>query len=193
MAGPRILAFAASLREASFNRKLVAIAAQGARAAGAEVTLLDLRDLPMPIYDGDLEKQQGLPANAKAFKRLLIEHHGLLVASPEYNSQMPALLKNSIDWASRTEPGDTPMLAFRGKVAAVTSASPGALAGLRSQTLVRSLLAYLGMIVVPTQIGVARANEAFDESGRLKDEKQQAAVEALGAEVARMIRALAAS
>ncbi len=193
MAGPRILAFAASLREASFNRKLVAIAAQGARAAGAEVTLLDLRDLPMPIYDGDLEKQQGLPANAKAFKRLLIEHQGLLVASPEYNSQMPALLKNSIDWASRTEPGDTPMLAFRGKVAAVTSASPGALAGLRSQTLVRSLLAYLGMIVVPTQIGVARANEAFDESGRLKDEKQQAAVEALGAEVARMIRALAAS
>lgn len=193
MAGPRILAFAASLRSASFNRKLVAIAAQGARAAGAEVTLLDLRDLPMPIYDGDIEKEQGLPANAKAFKRLLIEHQGLLVASPEYNSQMPALLKNSIDWASRTEPGDTPMLAFRGKVAAVTSASPGALAGLRSQTLVRSLLAYLGMIVVPTQIGVARANEAFDESGRLKDEKQQAAVAALGAEVARMIRALAAS
>ena len=189
----KILAFAASLRTGSYNKRLVAIAAHGARAAGAEVTLLDLRDLPMPIYDGDIEKQQGLPPNAKAFKRLLIEHQGVLVASPEYNSQMPALLKNSIDWASRLEPGDTPMVAFKGKVAGVTSASRGALAGLRSQTMVRSLLSYLGMIVVPTQIGVARAHEAFDESGRLLDEKQHSAVEALGAEVAHMVRALTIS
>lgn len=187
---PKILAFAGSLRTGSFNKKLVRIAAEGARAAGAEVTLLDLRDLPMPIYDGDIEREQGLPPNAKAFKRLLIEHHGVLLATPEYNSQYPAVLKNAIDWASRQEPGDTPLIAFKGKIAAVMSASPGALAALRSQTLVRSLLLYLGMVVVPTQIGIARAGEAFDEAGRLKDGKQQAAIEALGAEAVRYIRDL---
>jgi chromate reductase len=187
---PRILAFAGSLRAGSFNKKLVRIAAEGARAAGAEVTLLDLRDLPMPIYDGDIEREQGLPPNARTFKSLLIDHHGVLLSTPEYNSQYPAVLKNAIDWASRQEPGDTPLMAFKGKIAAVMSASPGALAALRSQTLVRSLLLYLGMVVVPTQIGVARAAEAFDEAGRLKDEKQQAAIEALGAEAVRYVRAL---
>jgi NAD(P)H-dependent FMN reductase len=188
---PRILAFAGSLRAESFNKKLVRIAAGGARAAGAEVTLIDLRDLPMPIYDGDIEKAQGLPPNAKAFKQLLIEHHGVLLSTPEYNSQYPAVLKNAIDWASRPEPGDTPLVAFKGKVAGVMSASPGALAALRSQTLVRSLLLYLGMVVVPIQIGVARAAEAFDATGRLKDEKQHAAIEALAAEVVRYARSLA--
>jgi NAD(P)H-dependent FMN reductase len=189
---PRILAFAGSLRAESYNKKLVRIAAEGARAAGAEVTLLDLRDLPMPIYDGDIEKSQGLPPNAKAFKKLLVEHQGVLLSTPEYNSQYPAVLKNAIDWASRQEPGDTPLMAFKGKVAGVMSASPGALAALRGQALVRALLLYLGMVVVPVQIGIARAGEAFDSSGRLKDENQQAAIEGLGAEVARFVRKLGA-
>ncbi len=188
---PRILVFAGSLRADSFNKKLVRIAAAGAHAAGAETTMLDLRDLPMPIYDGDIEKAQGLPPNAKAFKQLLIEHHGVLLSTPEYNSQYPAVLKNAIDWASRQEPGDTPLMAFKGKIAGVMSASPGALAALRSQMLVRSLLLYLGMVVVPAQIGIARAGEAFDDAGRLKDEKQHAAIEALGAEVVRYARRLA--
>jgi NAD(P)H-dependent FMN reductase len=115
----------------------------------------------------------------------------VLLSTPEYNSQYPAVLKNAIDWASRPEPGDTPLVAFKGKVAGVMSASPGALAALRSQTLVRSLLLYLGMVVVPIQIGVARAAEAFDATGRLKDEKQHAAIEALAAEVVRYARSLA--
>lgn len=189
---PRILAFAGSLRTDSFNKKLVRIAAQGARAAGAEVTEIDLRDFPMPLYDADIEKSQGLPQTAKAFKTLLIEHHGVLLSTPEYNSHYPAVLKNSIDWASRREADETALVAFKGKVAGVISASPGALAALRSQTLVRSLLLYLGMLVVPTQIGVARAGEAFDQSGRLRDESQHAAIEAVGAEVAQFIRKLSA-
>lgn len=187
---PKILAFAGSLRADSYNKKLVRIAAEGARTAGAEVMLLDLRDLPMPIYDGDIEKSQGLPQNAKAFKKLLIEHHGVLLSTPEYNSQYPAVLKNALDWASRQEPGEAPLMAFKGKIAGVMSASPGALAALRSQTLVRALLLYLGMVVVPVQIGIARAAEAFDSSGRLKDEKQRAAIEALGVEVAQFVRKL---
>ena len=120
---PKILAFAGSLRAESWNKKLVLQAANAARDAGADVTLLDLRDLPMPIYDGDIEAQQGLPANARAFKQLLRDHHGVLLSSPEYNSQMPAVLKNAIDWASRLERGDTPLVAFKGKVAGVMSAS----------------------------------------------------------------------
>ena len=125
---------------------------------GGAVLLVDLkllgvglRDFPMPVYDGDIEKSQGLPQSAKAFKTLLIEHHGVLLSTPEYNSHYPAVLKNSIDWASRKEADETPLMAFKGKVAGVMSASPGALAALRSQTLVRSLLLYLGMLVVPTQ------------------------------------------
>jgi chromate reductase, NAD(P)H dehydrogenase (quinone) len=182
---PKLLAFAGSLRTASYNKKLVRIAAEGARAVGAQIMLLDLRELPMPLYDGDIEKEQGLPQNARRFKQLLIEHHGILLSTPEYNSQYPAVLKNAIDWASRREGDEAPLVAFRGKVAGVMSASNGMLAGLRSQTLIRSLLLYLGMVVVPIQIGIARAAEAFDESGRLKDDKQHASIEALGAEVAR--------
>nr|NIO41393.1 FMN reductase [Burkholderiales bacterium] len=116
---PKLLAFAGSLRQASYNRKIVAVAAEGARAAGANVTIIDFRDLPMPIYDGDLEARDGLPKAAKEFKRMLIEHHGVLVSTPEYNSQFPALLKNAFDWASRREGDEQPLVAFRGKIAGV--------------------------------------------------------------------------
>jgi chromate reductase len=190
MSAARILAFAGSLRTASFNKKLVAIAAQGAREAGAEVTLCDLRDLPMPIYDGDDEAEHGLPDNARAFKRLLMEHHGVLIATPEYNSQFPAVLKNAIDWASRRENDEKPLLAFTGKVAGVMSASPGALAGLRGQALLRSQLAYLGMVVVPARVGVGRAGDAFDADGGLKDRKQHQSVQDLGAETVRFVHRL---
>jgi NAD(P)H-dependent FMN reductase len=190
---PKILAFAGSLRTGSFNKKLVRIAAEGAKGAGADVTLIDLRDLPMPIYDGDIEKEQGLPPNAKTFKRLLIEHDGILISTPEYNSQYPAVLKNAIDWASRQEAGEPSMIAFRGKVAAITSVSPGVLGAMRGQMLVRSLLLYLGTVIVPTQIGVSRGADAFDEAGRLKDEKQQAAIQALGAELTSFVRRLSKS
>ena len=122
---PKILALAGSTREGSYNKKLVRVAAAGAQAAGGEVTLVDLRELPMPLYDGDLEAAEGLPPNARILKRLMIAHDGLLISAPEYNSSITAVLKNAIDWASRPEPDEIPLVAFKDKVAALMSASPG--------------------------------------------------------------------
>jgi len=190
MSVPKLLAFAGSLRAESFNRKILAVAAEGARNAGAEVTLIDFRDLPMPIYDGDLEAVHGLPEGARAFKSLLAEHHGVLVATPEYNSQFPALLKNALDWASRREGGEQPLAAFSGKVAGVMSASPGALAGLRGQSLLRAQLAYLGMVVVPDRVGVGGARDAFDAHGKLKDPGQHRLLEQLGAKTVQFVQRL---
>lgn len=184
--GPiRIVAFAGSLRSGSHNRKLIRIAAAGARAAGAQVTDLDLRDVPMPLYDGDIEREHGLPPNAKVFKRLLVENHGMLISSPEYNSAFSAALKNAIDWASRPEPNEPALAAFKGKIAGLMSASPGHLGGVRGLAILRSVLSNIGVVVVPTQMAISRANEAFEEDGSLKDERQQVAIEAIGAEVIR--------
>jgi chromate reductase, NAD(P)H dehydrogenase (quinone) len=177
---PRILAFAGSLRKDSFNKKLVRIAARGAEVAGARVTLLDLRDYPLPVYDGDLEAEQGLPENARTLKRLMIEHDGFLIAAPEYNSSITAVLKNTIDWASRPEPGEAPLAAYRGKGAALMSASPGGLGGLRGLVTVRSILSNIGAYVIPDQTAISKAHEAFAADGTLKDATQQAGIENLG-------------
>ena len=179
----KILAFAGSLRRGSLNKKLVRIAADGARAAGAEVTEIDLRDIPMPLYDGDIEREHGLPPNAKLFKQLLVEHKGILISTPEYNTAVTAVLKNAFDWASRQEPGEPPLLAFRGKVGGLMSASPGNLGGVRSLAMLRALLSHLGVIIVPTQLGIARANEALDANGQLQDERQNEIIRSIGAEV----------
>lgn len=177
MAKPRILAFAGSTRSGSFNKKLIRFAADAARDAGAEVTLLDLRDLPLPLFDGDLEDERGLPENAKKLKTLLRAHDGLLISSPEYNSSITGVLKNAIDWASRAEADDEPpLVCFRGKVAALLSASPGALGGLRGLVHLRAILGNIGVIVLPDQVAVSAAHEAFDESGKLKDPKRAAQV-----------------
>jgi len=177
---PRILAFAGSTRRQSFNKKLVHNAVRGAREAGAEVTLLDLKDLPLPLFDQDLEAEQSMPDNGRKLKKLFIDHHGLLIASPEYNSSVPAVLKNVIDWVSRPAPGEPPLVAFRGKVATLMSASPGAPGGLQGLNHVRSILSNLGVIVLPDQIAVAKAHEAFKPDGSIIDLKQQAGIEALG-------------
>ncbi len=178
---PTLLAFAGSTRTDSFNKKLVRIAVAGARAAGAEVDLIDLRDFPMPLYDGDLEKG-GMPEPARAFKKLLVEHPGFLISSPEYNSSFSGVLKNAIDWASRSENDrEPPLVAFKGKAAMLMSASPGGLGGLRGLASLRPVLSNIGMMVLPDQVAVSRAGEAFDADGRLKDARQQAAVEKLGA------------
>jgi len=181
---PRILAFAGSARTDSFNKKLIRIAVDGARAAGADVTLIDLREYPMPLYDGDCEKEKGVPENGVKLKKLFIEHHGLLISSPEYNSSISPLLKNTIDWVSRPAPGEPPLVAFTGKVAALLSASPGALGGLRGLVTVRSILGNIGVIVLPDQTAVSKAGEAFNSDGSLKDAKQQAGIEKLGATLA---------
>jgi NAD(P)H-dependent FMN reductase len=181
---PKILAFAGSTRTDSFNKKLVKIAAQGARAAGAEATFIDLRDFAMPLFDEDLEGREGLPVGARQFKDLLLAHDGLLIASPEYNSSLTAVLKNAIDWASRPAPGEAPLGCFAGKVAALMSTSPGALGGLRGLVHLRSILGNIKVIVLPDQVAVPKAYEAFDSHGNLKDAKQQASVESLGETVA---------
>jgi len=189
---PRILAFAGSIRRESFNKKLVALAAQGAREAGAEVTLIDLKDFPLPLFDQDLEAEQGMPENGKKLKKLFIDHDGLLIASPEYNSSVPAVLKNAIDWVSRPAPGEPSLVAFRGKVATLMSASPGALGGLRGLVHVRSILGNIGVIVLPDQIAVAQAHEAFNPDGTLKDPKRQAGIEGLGRTLAEFLAKLKA-
>jgi len=187
---PKILAFAGSTRTDSFNKRLVALAAAGARAAGAEVSLIDLRDLPLPLFDADLESRQGLPHNARRLKDHFLAHHGLLIAAPEYNSSITAVLKNTIDWVSRPVPGEAPLACFDGKAACIMSASPGALGGLRGLVHVRAILQNIRVLVLPDQIAIVKADEAFNPDGSLKDPKQQAAVEALGAKLARMIAKL---
>ena len=177
---PRILAFAGSLRRESFNKKLVPIATRAAREAGALVTQIDLRDFPLPLFDQDLEAEQGMPENGKKLKQLFIGHGGLLLACPEYNSSITVVLKNAIDWVSRPAPGEPELVAFRGKVATLMSASPGALGGLRGLVHVRSILGNIGVIVLPDQLAVPRAYEAFEADGSLKDPKQQAGIEGLG-------------
>lgn len=187
---PRILAFAGSTRKDSNNKKLVKIAAAGARAAGAAVTLIDLRDLPLPLYDGELETNEGLPVNAKKLKEMFLAHDGLLIASPEYNSSISAVLKNAIDWASRPEPGEAPLAAYAGKVAGLVAASPGALGGLRGLVHLRAILGNIKVLVIPDQVAVSKAHEAFTPEGALKDAKQQAAVERVGAELASLVAKL---
>ena len=188
---PKILAFAGSARRDSFNKKLVKVAAAGAQAAGAEVTIIDLADFPMPIFDEDLEAREGMPPHAKRFKELLKAHHGLLISSPEYNSSITALLKNSLDWASRPEPGDNGLVAFAGKVAGLMSASPGALGGLRGLVTLRMILANIQVLLLPDQVAVTQAHEAFNPDGSLKDPKRQQSVEAIGRKVASVAAKLA--
>lgn len=193
MPTPRILAFGGSLRRDSFNQKLAAVAAAGAREAGAEVTLIALRDFPLPVFDQDLEDAEGMPAAARALKQLFREHDGLLIAAPEYNSSLTAALKNALDWVSRAETDDEPLLvAFTGKTAALCAASPGALGGLRDLVHVRAILGNIGVTVLPDQVAVGKAHEAFSADGALSDEKQAARVQKLGAQLARHLTKLLA-
>jgi chromate reductase, NAD(P)H dehydrogenase (quinone) len=187
---PRILAFAGSTRRESFNKKLVQHAVKGAREAGADVTLIDLKDFPLPLFDQDLEAEHGMPENGAKLKKLFVDHHGLLISAPEYNSSITAVLKNAIDWVSRPAPGEPGLVAFTGKVVTLMSASPGALGGLRGLVHVRSILGNIGAIVLPRQIAVPKAHEAFQPDGSLADATQQASVEALGKTLASFLMQL---
>lgn len=189
---PKILAFAGSTRTASYNKMLVKIAASGAENAGAEVTYIDLRDFPMPLFDEDLEATEGIPENVRKFKELMIAHQGLLIASPEYNSSITAVLKNAIDWASRPQPGEAGLAAFNNKVAAIMSASPGGLGGLRGLVHLRSLLENINVMVIPDQKAISQAFQAFNPDGTLQDAKQQEAVQHLGAKLTGILAKLSA-
>lgn len=173
MSKPKIIAFAGSTRAGSFNKKLVRLAAEAARIAGADVTLVDLRDFLMPLFDGDLEDAEGLPETAKRLKQIMRESDGFIISAPEYNSSISGVLKNTIDWVSRAESDDEPpLVAYRGKVALLFSASPGALGGLRCLVHVRAILGNIGVIVLPEQLALSAAHEAFDADGQLKDPKK---------------------
>jgi len=193
MTTPRILAFGGSLRRESFNQKLATIAAEGARAAGAEVTLIVLRDFPLPVFSEDLEAAEGLPAPAKKLKQLFLEHHGLLISAPEYNSSISGALKNVIDWVSRAESDDEPVLAaYTGKTAILCAASPGSLGGLRGLVHVRAILGNIGVTVLPDQVAVSRADEAFRPDGSLADEKLAARVKNLGTQLTHHLKKMLA-
>jgi NAD(P)H-dependent FMN reductase len=192
MSKPRILAFGGSLRRDSFNQKLAALAAEGAREAGAEVTLITLRDFPMPLFDQDLEAEIGKPAEAKRLKELFLSHQGLIIASPEYNSGYSAALKNAIDWVSRGDsPDEPPISALAGKSAVIMATSPGGLGGLRGLVPLRMLLGNLGITMLPDQIAIPSAFDAFGPDGHLVDPKQEAKVKTLGASLAEQLQKLA--
>jgi len=187
----KIMAFAGSVREGSFNKKLVKIAGEGAKSAGAEVTYIDLKNYTMPLFDADLEKEEGVPENAQKVKGFMVASDGFLIAAPEYNSSITPLLKNTIDWASRsTSTDEKPLSAYKGKIAAIMSASPGGLGGLRGLVTLRSILENIGVMVIPNQRAVARSAEAFDENDQLKDESQQQAIEQIGVQLVELIQKL---
>lgn len=185
----RIIAFGGSTRAESFNQRLVHIAAEGARHAGAEVTVISLRDFPMPLYDGDLEAA-GTPEVVRRWKDLMKAHDGFLIACPEHNSSYSALLKNVIDWASRPAPGEPALVAFAGKTAALLAASPGAMGGIRMLPQLRTLLMNLRVLVVPQQYGLGHADQAFDGDGALKDAKHREAVRGVVEALVRVTGAL---
>jgi len=187
---PKILGLCGSTREGSYNKKLLKVALEGARTAGAEATFLDIRDLALPMFDEDLEKA-GLPEGAKRLKEAMRAHHGLLISSPEYNSSVSGALKNVIDWASRPEPGEPPLSCFNDKVAGLLACSPGALGGLRGLVHLRAILGNINVIVLPQQVAVMKVHEAF-EGDRLKDPKQDETVRGLGARVVATVAKLRA-
>ncbi|RQR49539.1 NADPH-dependent oxidoreductase [Burkholderia sp. Bp9140] len=182
----KILAINGSSRRDSLNQKLLKIAARGAAEAGGEVTFVRLADFGLPLYDGDLEADEGIPGGARDLQNLLAGHQALLVATPEYNGGYTALLKNAIDWISRPrDDGSSGVALFAGKAAALISASPGQLGGLRSQTGMRAVLDKLGMIVVPQTFSLGSAHEAFDGDDQLKDRQAARLVAEVGASLFR--------
>ena len=173
MANPKILVFAGSIRTGSFNARLAALAAKEFAAAEADMTLISLADYPMPLYDGNLEAASGPPENAVRLKRLIGQHQGVFIASPEYNASITPLLKNTLDWVSRVRDGkEPPLAAYKNRVFALGAASNGAYGGMRSLIALRQVLELgCGALVIPEQIAVREAAQAFDEMDNLKDER----------------------
>jgi len=182
----RLLFFAGSTREGSYNKKLARLAQHIATANGIEGIFVDLRDYPMPLYNGDLEAEEGPPHKAAEFKALLGEYQGVFIASPEYNSSVTPLLKNTLDWVTRVRAkGETGLEIYRTRVFAISGASRGGYGAMRSLLTLRQILAVgIGATVIPQQLALARANDAFEADGSLKDQAMQTAlkgvVEALG-------------
>ena len=178
----RLLVFAGSTRLASFNRKLAHVAAQMARASGAEVAHIELADFDIPMYNADLEAR-GTPADVMKLKQLMFDHPAWIICSPEYNGSYTALLKNTIDWVSSPVKSDPAwqegFKSFTGKVVGMLSASPGALGGLRSQSHLAPMLLNAQCWVAPKAFALGRAADAFDASGKLVSEAHRSSVQAV--------------
>ena len=174
MAPPKILVFPGSLRTGSYNVRLAALMVKELTMAEVEVTRISLGDFPLPIYDADLETKSGPPANAVKLKQMIMAHRGVFIAGPEYNASITPLLKNALDWVSRVrERGDPPLAAYKNRVFALGSASPGRFGGMRSLLAMRQVLEIgCGALVIPEQISVAQAEEAFDQMDNFKDVRQ---------------------
>jgi len=187
----KILAFAGSLRNDSYSKRVVQTAIRGAEKAGADVTFVDLRDYPMPIYDPDDHEKEGFDENALRFQKLLTEHDGLLIASPEYNGSLPAALKNAIDWASRQSDRYKGSDVFQGKLAAIITASPGSFGGIRSLAHLRGVLMGVGVNVLSSEIAVSFVGNKFDGDGeKMTDEKMKELLEQLGVSLVDMLKKL---
>ncbi|MCI5059687.1 MAG: NAD(P)H-dependent oxidoreductase [Alphaproteobacteria bacterium] len=170
---PKLLFLAGSARKNSFNKKLARVAHDMAADKGAKVTFIDLKDYPAPIFCEDLEAEQGMPESMSQLKKLFAGHDGFFIASPEYNSAYSPLLKNTIDWMTRTEKPDEPVLiAFKDKVCALAGASAGGLGGIRGLVPLRMLLGNIGVQLIPNQLALSGAHEAFDDNGALKNDAQ---------------------
>ncbi|MGZ5940372.1 MAG: NADPH-dependent FMN reductase [Rhizomicrobium sp.] len=185
MAAQKILVIPGSLRTGSLNARLAAVAAHHFAQAGVEVNRISLADFPLPIYDGDLQTKSGVPKNAVNLKRMIGAHHGVLIVTPEYNACVPPLVKNAIDWVTRVQDAhETRGQVFRGRAFAIAAASQSRLGGSRSLAALRLILTACHALVIPNQLALSFASEAYDDMGRLK---HPADVEALAAMVRQLI------
>lgn len=180
MSALKILVIPGSLRTGSLNARLAAVAVHELAQSGAEITCISLADFPLPIYDGDLQAKSGVPKHAVNLKRMIAAHHGILIVTPEYNSSVPALVKNTIDWVSRVQdPHEARGQVFRDRVFAIASASGGRLGGARALAALRLILAACHAQVIPNQLALSFADDAYDEMDRLKNAADAEALKAL--------------
>jgi len=183
MKTPTVLVIPGSTRRASVHRKLARETVEILKAKGANAVYADLRDYLLPIYDGDLEAELGRPAEARVLKELAREADGFVILSPEYNGSYPAVLKNAIDWISRPDPDERHLAVFRGKPAAIVTATPGPHGGVRGLKQLCELLGMIGVTVVD-ELGIPHSDGAFDSRERLVRPNDIASLERLAAAVA---------
>ena len=185
MPGPKILVVPGSLRSGSHNVKLAAAASHEFAQAGADVTRISLADFPLPIYDGDLQARSGVPKNAVNLKRMIGAHHGVLLVTPEYNSSVPPLLKNAIDWITRVQDAqEVRGQVFFEKPFAIAAASESRLGGTRALAALRLILTACHATVIPSQLAISFADQAYDDMDKLR---HPADIEALNALVRQLI------
>ncbi len=185
----RIVAFAGSTRQGSINRISLGFAIEGARDAGIEVELIDLKDYPMPLYDADWHQTNGVPETTARLREKMISAQGLLIASPEYNSSITPLLKNTIDWLSQSVSDGVGKgggrLPFEGKITGMMSASAGGFGGVRALPHVAAIFSNLGAIVLPI-VAVPAGDKVVNADGGITNERAVQMLRQLGARVAKL-------